>query len=203
MTVLNFFLQGLPLGLTAAVMPGPYQLFIFSEAAKKGWRKTLPLSLVPLLSDGPIILTLFFLLRQTPDWFLTLLKIVGGLFILYLAYGAYKSSSQRLDLDKQILQSYGLLKGVAMNFLNPNPWIFWSVVGIPILLEGLQHSTLTGLSYILGFYLSMIPTLIIMIVVFAVSTRFGPRLNQTLQKVAAVALAGFGIYQLYQGIINL
>lgn len=197
---LSFLLRGLPLGLTAAIMPGPYQLFIFSEAAKKGWRKALPLSVVPLLSDGPMIIILFFLLRQTPDWFLTLLKIVGGLFILYLAYGAYKSSSHILELDKQPVQSYGIFKGIAMNFLNPNPWIFWSVVGIPVLLEGLQHTTWTGLSFILGFYGSMIPTLVIMIVVFAIATRFGPKLNQRLQKIAALGLALFGIYQLYQGV---
>ena len=200
---LSFLLRGLPLGLTAAVMPGPYQLFIFSEAAKKGWRKALPLAIVPLLSDGPIIVILFFLLRQTPDWFLIALKILGGLFILYLAYGAYKSSSQMLNLDKQAVQSYGLFKGIAMNFLNPNPWIFWSVVGIPILLEGLQHSLATGLIFILGFYLTMIPMLVIMIFVFATSSRFGPRLNQSLQKIAAVALAAFGLYQLYQGVMSL
>jgi threonine/homoserine/homoserine lactone efflux protein len=200
---LTYLLRGLPLGLTAAVMPGPYQLFIFAEAAKKGWRKALPLAIVPLLSDGPIILLLFFLLRQTPDWFLTLLKILGGLFILYLAYGAYKSSSRILELEKQPIQSYGLLKGIAMNFLNPNPWIFWSVVGIPILLEGLQHSMLTAWSFILGFYVSMIPTLVMMIVVFATSSRFGPKLNQTLQKVAALLLAAFGLYQLYQGLVSI
>jgi threonine/homoserine/homoserine lactone efflux protein len=200
---LTFLLRGLPLGLTAAVMPGPYQLFIFSEAAKKGWRKTILLSIVPLLSDGPIILSLFFLLRQTPDWFLTLLKILGGLFILYLAYGAYKSSNQMLELNQQATQHYGLLKGIAMNFLNPNPWIFWSVVGIPILLEGLKHSTSVGLSFILGFYLAMIPTLVVMIIVFAVAQRLGPRLNQMLQRIAALLLAAFGLYQLYQGLVSI
>jgi threonine/homoserine/homoserine lactone efflux protein len=197
----SFLLRGLPLGFTAAVMPGPYQLFIFAEAAKKGWRKTILLSAVPLLSDGPMILLLFFLLRQTPDWFLTVLKIAGGLLILYLAYGAYQSSGNMLELENQAIQNYGLLKGMAMNFLNPNPWIFWSLVGIPILLEGLRHSTLVGFSFILGFYLAMIPTLVTMIIVFAIAQRLGPRLNQSLQKIAALLLAVFGFYQLYQGLM--
>jgi threonine/homoserine/homoserine lactone efflux protein len=197
----SFLLRGLPLGFTAAVMPGPYQLFIFAEAAKKGWRKTILLSAVPLLSDGPMILLLFFLLRQTPDWFLTVLKIAGGLLILYLAYGAYQSSGNMLELENQAIQNYGLLKGIAMNFLNPNPWIFWSLVGIPILLEGLRHSTLVGFSFILGFYLAMIPTLVTMIIVFAIAQRLGPRLNQSLQKIAALLLAVFGFYQLYQGLM--
>jgi threonine/homoserine/homoserine lactone efflux protein len=197
--MLLFFLRGLPFGLTAAVMPGPYQLFLFSEAAKHGWRKTWPLAFVPLLSDGPVILIVFAILSQVPEWFLTALKIVGGLFILYLAYGAFKASSQTLMLEGT-KPTQGLLKGVAMNFFNPNPWIFWSLTGVPILLEGWRQAANHGVSFIFGFYTAMIPTLFALVVIFAVAAHLGPKVNQTLQKIAALALAGFGIYQLVQGI---
>jgi threonine/homoserine/homoserine lactone efflux protein len=200
--MLLFFLRGLPFGLTAAVMPGPYQLFLFSEAAKHGWRKTWPLAFVPLLSDGPVILIVFAILSQVPDWFLTVLKIVGGLFILYLAYGAFKASSQQLSLENA-KPSQGLWKGVFMNFFNPNPWIFWSLTGVPILLEGFRQAASHGASFILGFYAAMIPTLLVLVVIFATAAYLGPKVNQNLQKVAALALAGFGIYQLVQGFLEL
>lgn len=197
-----FFLRGLPFGLTAAVMPGPYQLFLFSEAAKHGWRKTWPLAFVPLLSDGPIIVVVFLILSQVPDWFLTVLKIVGGLFILYLAYGAFKASSQQINLENA-KPSQGLWKGVLMNFFNPNPWIFWSLTGVPILLEGFREATSHGASFLLGFYTAMIPTLLVLVVIFATAAYLGPKVNQTLQKVAALVLAGFGVYQLAQGVLAL
>jgi hypothetical protein len=40
-----------------------------------------------------------------------------------------------------------------------------------------------------------------MIIVFAIAQRLGPRLNQSLQKIAALLLAVFGFYQLYQGLM--
>jgi threonine/homoserine/homoserine lactone efflux protein len=195
--MLFFFLRGLPFGLTAAVMPGPYQLFLFSEAAKHGWRKTWPLAFVPLLSDGPVILIVFAILSQVPTWFLTVLKIVGGLFILYLAYGAFKASSRQLELA-EAQPAQGILKGIVMNFFNPNPWIFWSLTGVPILLEGARQAASYGASFIVGFYTAMIPTLFALVVIFAVAAHLGPKVNQTLQRIAALALAGFGIYQLAQ-----
>jgi threonine/homoserine/homoserine lactone efflux protein len=199
--MLLFFLRGLPFGLTAAVMPGPYQLFLFSEAAQHGWRKTWPLAFVPLLSDGPVILIVFAILSQVPDWFLTVLKIVGGLFILYLAYGAFRASNQQLTLS-EAKPAQGLLKGIFMNFFNPNPWIFWSLTGVPILLEGFRQTANHGVSFIAGFYAAMIPTLLALVVIFATAAYLGPKVNQTLQKVAALALAGFGIYQLIQGVMD-
>jgi threonine/homoserine/homoserine lactone efflux protein len=197
-----FFLRGLPFGLTAAVMPGPYQLFLFSEAAKHGWRKTWPLAFVPLLSDGPVILIVFAILSQVPNWFLIVLKIVGGLFILYLAYSAFKVSNQQLELDKA-KPTQGIFKGVVMNFFNPNPWIFWSLTGVPILLEGFRQTASHGISFIAGFYTAMIPTLLALVVIFATAAYLGPKVNQALQKVAALALAGFGIYQLIQGVMDI
>jgi threonine/homoserine/homoserine lactone efflux protein len=200
--MLFFFLRGLPFGLTAAVMPGPYQLFLFSEAAKHGWRKTWPLAFVPLLSDGPVILIVFAILSQVPDWFLTILKIVGGLFILYLAYGAFRASNQQLELS-ETKSTQGILKGVVMNFFNPNPWIFWSLTGVPILLEGARQAVSHGVSFIVGFYAAMIPTLFALVVIFAVTAHLGPKVNQRLQKIAALALVGFGIYQFVRGIAEI
>jgi hypothetical protein len=60
-----------------------------------------------------------------------------------------------------------------------------------------------GASFILGFYTAMIPTLLALVVIFATAAYLGPKVNQTLQKVAALALAGFGIYQLVQGFLAL
>jgi threonine/homoserine/homoserine lactone efflux protein len=44
----------------AAVQPGPLQAFLLSRAAADGWKRTLPASLGPLLSDVlPALLALF------------------------------------------------------------------------------------------------------------------------------------------------
>ncbi|NJN98663.1 MAG: LysE family transporter [Anaerolineales bacterium] len=81
-------MQGLTLGLSATAAPGPFQAFLLGQALKHGWKQTLPATLAPLVSDGPIIFLVLLVLTQTPLWFLNGLQIVGGLFVLYLAKGS-------------------------------------------------------------------------------------------------------------------
>ncbi len=140
--MLAYFIRGLILGLPAAAQPGPFQAYLLSQSLKNGWRRTLPAALAPLLSDGPIVALVLLVLTQLPPTFLSLLQIVGGLFILYLAWGAWGSfrhfqppTAAPTDATRQ-----SVLEASVMNLLNPNPYLFWSAVGGPILLEGWRAS---------------------------------------------------------------
>ena len=85
-----YLFQGAGYRLAAASQPGPFQTYIISQTLTRGWKRTLPVVLAPLVSDGPIILVCLFTLSQVPAWLQRFLYIAGGLFILYLAYGTYK-----------------------------------------------------------------------------------------------------------------
>lgn len=85
-----------------------------------------------------------------------------------------------------------------MNFVNPNPWIFWSLTGVPILLEGLKSSPYHAMIFLIGFYVAMASVNIAQIILFASAARVGPKFNHTLQKSAALGLALFGLYQMYR-----
>ena len=86
-----YIIQGVGYGFAAAIQPGPFQTYIIAQTLTRGWKPTLPAALAPLISDGPIIALCLLVLSQVPIWFQRFLYIAGGLFILYLAYGAYKS----------------------------------------------------------------------------------------------------------------
>lgn len=194
--MLTLFLQGLTLGLSAAALPGPFQAFLLSEALKHGWRRTLPLALSPLLSDGPIIILISFVLTQLPPIFLQVLKLGGGLFILYLAYGAAVSFLNFTARPQEDAAYAGLFKGAVLNFLNPNPWLFWSLVGAPILVEAWRQSETLGLWFLLSFYGVFILALAGLIILFALAGALGPKVSRTLVGVSALALASFGLYQI-------
>ena len=83
--MLVYLTQGLLLGGMAAAQPGPFQAYLLSQTLKNGWRRTMWAAFAPLLSDGPIVILVVLILTQTPDWFLTLLRVAGGGFLLYLA----------------------------------------------------------------------------------------------------------------------
>ena len=86
-----YILQGIGYGFAAAAQPGPFQTYLISQTLLNGWKRTLPAAFAPLLSDGPIIAFSLLLLSQVPPWFQRFLYIAGGVFVLYLAYGNYKS----------------------------------------------------------------------------------------------------------------
>jgi threonine/homoserine/homoserine lactone efflux protein len=202
--VLPFLLQGLTLGFSAAVQPGPFQAYLLSQTLKLGPRRALPLTLAPLFSDGPIIALILFLLVQMPAWLVRGLQVVGGLFLLYLAYRAFRSAQVSTVLTAEALAARGpgrgLLESTLMNLLNPNPYLFWSLAGGAVLLEAWRQSPLYALSFLAMFYVTMIGGMITFIFVFAAAQRLSPRLTRTLNLAAALALAGFGLFQLWRGL---
>jgi threonine/homoserine/homoserine lactone efflux protein len=202
--VFAFFLQGLVLGIPAAATPGPLQAYFLSQTLRVGWQKTLPSVFAPLLSDGPIILLVLLILTRIPDWLLQSLKVVGGIFILYLAIVAIVGFRQsEINSDKVTESSHkGILRATATNLLNPNPYIFWSLVAGPILLTAWRESVVYGASFMLGFYATFIGGLTFFILLFALAGRIGPKMVKVFSIIAIVALIFFGIYQIGSGLLG-
>ena len=165
----------------------------------------MPAALAPLVSDGPIIVLVLLVLTQTPDWFLSVLQILGGLFILYLAWGAYVAArSVNVTLEKPAKATgQNFLKAMLMNALSPGPYLFWGLIAGPIVIEGWRQSPALGLSFVLGFYLTLIGGFATLIILFGTASQLGPRIGKILGFVAAIALLGFGLYQLWRGMSTL
>jgi threonine/homoserine/homoserine lactone efflux protein len=199
-----YLLQGIGYGLAAASQPGPFQTYIISQTLTRGWKRTLSAAFAPLVSDGPIILVCLLVLSQVPAWLQRFLYMAGGLFILYLAYGTFRSwknfDSQTPQPESTGRQS--VLKAALMNVLNPNPYIFWTLVTGPILIKGWRETPVNGIGFLAGFYLTMIASLVGIILVFGLASRFGPKVNRTLLVISAIALFCFGLYQLWLGVMG-
>jgi threonine/homoserine/homoserine lactone efflux protein len=199
-----YLLQGIGYGLAAASQPGPFQTYLISQTLTRGWKRTLPAALAPLVSDGPIILLCLLLLSQVPVWLQRGLHFAGGLFILYLAYAAFKSWRNFDPQNAQVESSpaTSVLQAALMNALNPNPYIFWTLVTGPILLAGWRETPINGIGFLAGFYITMVLCLVAIILVFGTAARLGPQVNRGLLMVSTIALFGFGIYQLWLGVFN-
>jgi threonine/homoserine/homoserine lactone efflux protein len=197
-----YVLQGIGYGLTAASQPGPFQTYLISQTLTHGWKRTLPATLAPLISDGPIILLCLLVLSQIPAWLQRGLNLAGGIFILYLAYDIYKSWKNSDPAVPAPITATGtsVLKAAMMNTLNPNPYIFWTLVTGPVLLKGWNESPIHGIGFVSAFYTTMISGLIAIVLVFGFAQRLGPKLSRTMLGISAVALSCFGMYQLWLGI---
>jgi threonine/homoserine/homoserine lactone efflux protein len=197
--MLAFLLQGLSLGFSASVSPGPLLAFLLSQTLNSGPRRSLPLTLAPLASDGPIIALILLVLTQTPDWFLRGLKVAGGLFLLYLAYGAWRAARRAQAVAVEVGSPRSFADAVLMNAISPGPWVFWSTVGGPALLDGWAVSPAHAASFGFGFYLTLIGGTAGFVLLFAAAHRLDPRLTRALNYLAALALLGYGVWQLWRG----
>jgi threonine/homoserine/homoserine lactone efflux protein len=202
MRLILYLLQGITLALYATIMPGPLQAFLISYVLKNGWKRTLPSAFAPIMTDGPILALILFLLTQTPQWFLDMLRIAGGLFILYLARGiflTFRRSGPTLEPDEGAARK-GFFSAIAINALNPNPYIFWSVVGGPIVLSGWRESATLGISFLAAFFCTFICGLAALIILFATAGKVDPKISWMLSTIAFIALLIFGLYQIVVGV---
>lgn len=201
-SILTFFLQGAAIGITAAVSPGPFQTYLISQSLTGGFRRAAPVAFAPLVTDLPIILLSLFLLDRMPPYFLRLISLAGGLFVLYLAWGLWKSWQAGPDPGEAQATSAGgsLARGALANFLSPGPYLFWALVNGPILLSALRQSTSYGVAFLVGFYGLMILTLLGIAMLFAQARRLGPRVVRALTLASTIILVVFAGLLLKQAI---
>lgn len=193
------FLQGFALGFPAAAQPGPLQTFYIAETLRYGWRRTLPAALAPLLSDGPILALVLWALTQLPDGLLQALRLAGSGLLLYLAWSAWQQARQpRTVVLEPTTPRRSLFKATLLNLLNPNPYLFWSTVAGPLLLENWREQTSQGVLFLLGFYGTLVGGLGIIILLFGAVEQFDRqgRVSRALAYLSALFLAGFGVIQL-------
>jgi threonine/homoserine/homoserine lactone efflux protein len=199
--MLPHVILGATYGFAAAVQPGPFQAYLVSSTLSHGLRRTLPAVLAPLLSDVPIISLVLLVLTQVPPTVLNALRLAGGAFLLYLAGGAFAAfrayESPTAGSSAQAAQT--LVKAAVVNLLNPNPYISWSLVLGPLLLQAWRAAPASGLALLASFYLAMMVTTSLILVPFAGARSLGPRVGRGMVGLSAAALAAFGVCQLWAG----
>lgn len=196
-------IQGATLGFSAAASPGPYQAFLLAQVLRNGTLRSLPLALAPLVSDGPIIALMLLVLTRAPPALLRGLQLAGGAFLLWVAFGLLRSLRRAgapglAPAAEPPRRAF--LRGVAMNALGPGPWVFWSLVSGPILVRSWNAAPVRGLAFLLGFYLLLCGGNAALLVVFGTAHRLGPAASRALSGLSALALGGFGLWQLWQGV---
>jgi len=68
------------------------------------------------------------------------------------------------------------------------------------LLKGWREAPANGIGFLAGFYAAMILSLAGIIVLFGTARQLGPKVNRAMLGMSVVALACFGLYQLWLGV---
>lgn len=181
-----------------AIQPGPLQAFLLSQVAQRGWRRTLPASFSPALSDGPIAVLVLLILRRLPVGMERFLQAAGGFLLLYLAWAAF-SHLRTQALEAAVAEGSAprtVFQAAAVNILNPNPYLGWTLVLGPKVLSAWAQSRSHAVALAVSFYATMILTLAMIILLFGAARFLGAHGRRRLQAMSAGALALLGIFQL-------
>lgn len=196
--MLKYVFLGGSIAFAAAVQPGPLQAFLLSRVAASGWRRTLPAALSPVISDGPIALLVLLVLHRLAGGFENLLKAAGGLVLLYFAWrtlAAWRSVQRGATVEAPSAPRT-LIQAVAVNLVNPGPYLGWSLVLGPLAIEAWRLSPGCAVALVASFYASMVATLALTIVLFGATSVLGPKGRRVLLLASSLVLAGLGGYQL-------
>src|SRR5918912_1905603 len=91
------------------------------------------------------------LLANLPAGFLPALSLVGGIFLLYL--GTTTLLAARRPMPSQPASpTGGLVKGLLARGLSPNPYLFWFLVGGPLLVQAGPERWW----FLLGYYTTIV-----------------------------------------------
>lgn len=201
-------LLGLSLGLSAGLSPGPLMTLVITTTLRDGFWHGLRVAAAPFVTDLPIILLSVFVLNLLPPWTLAVIGVVGGAYVVYLGWETVRSartaSSQLMagaPAGDATSGRQSLLRGAAVNALNPHPYLFWATVGGPTLLAAFNQSPLQGALFLLGFYVALIGSKVaVAALVHSQSRRFSAVWYQRVLVLLGLLLIALGLWLGWQAV---
>lgn len=210
MTLLATLAAGVVFGLALAAPPGPMNAIIAEESVLRGWTAGFRAGLGAMTADA-----IFFVLalagvvafiRRLPRLQDTMF-LVGGVLMLYFAYGAVRSARQQFR-SASIPESRGFSKAFVLSLTNPYQILFWLTAGVGLLTPGrvdvlaYASDAFEGLVVVETGHPALIAGLfggiVCWIVGFPAALTAAESRMETLAPVvaygSAAVLAGFGVY---------
>ncbi|NWF86840.1 LysE family translocator [Candidatus Bathyarchaeota archaeon] len=148
----EFLISGIVLGFVAGISPGPLLALVFSETLKQGKIEGIKVAVAPLITDLPIVLFVLFILLNLVryNFVIGIISLFGAVFLVYL--GVENLRVEIKELEAKLDKKNGLKRGIIVNLLNPNPYLFWFFIGGPIIFRSLEMRISTTALFIVGFY---------------------------------------------------
>ncbi len=120
------------------------------------------------------------------------------MLLLYLAWSAFREWRREAvaGAAQPASPPRTLLQAAAVNILNPNPYLAWTLVLGPALVAAWRQQPSHALALVVSFYATMVVALAATIVLFGTTGLLGPRGRRLLVLLSAIVLGGLGLYRL-------
>lgn len=201
---LEFAAYGTLLGVSAGVSPGPLSTLVISHTLQHGAKEGMKVAVSPILTDLPIIALGLLLFTNLADlnMALGLVSFFGFLFISFLAWQSV--TFQPVEIEFKAVAPRSFTKGMLVNFLSPNPYVFWLGVGVPMVLDAYQSGIVPPIVFALCFFVLIIVSkgLLAVLVGRSRSLLRGAAYIWVMRSLGLL-LFGFALKLLYDGLVRL
>ena len=174
---------------------------VITQTLRFGLADGIKVALAPLLTDI-LIITLALVFVSQLHWLKPLLggiTLLGAAFLIYLAIENFKV--RRIELPEEQVEPHSFWTGVVANLLNPHPYLFWVTIGAPTLLKAVGVSVLAAVLFIVGFYVCLIGSKILIAWLVARSRSFlGSQAYVYINRLLGFALVAFALLFLRDGL---
>lgn len=179
----SLFLSMLGFLWVAAITPGPNNMLLTTSGANFGFLRSLWLMLGIILGMQSILLLVAFgvggMILVYPALHLVL-KALGSLYLLWLAWKIATAAYERLDVAAPIARPLRLYQGWLLQFLNPKAWL--------MALGSVASFSLAGGAYHHSILLIGVGILLVNVVSGAIWLGFGTAIGRLLRSRRAWAL---------------
>ena len=150
-TIIYFITSGVLLGLSGGLSPGPLTALVISQTLRFGAREGMLVALAPILTDAPLVIAAGLLVSAVAGMnaILGVLSVLGALVVGYLAWDAYNAQIPSVE---NAGEPRSIMKSIAVNLVNPHPYVFWFMVGGPLVASALEKGGTHLVSFLVGFF---------------------------------------------------
>lgn len=199
--MIHYLTMGLILGLSAGLAPGPLLTLVISETLAHDIRAGIRVALAPLVTDVPIIVLTIFILSRLSGFhgILGVISLVGG--VLLMVMGVQGLLTRGVALTPARTRPQSLAKGILVNILNPQPYLFWLSVGAPTMTRAKAVHLFAAVAFVASFYFLLVGSKISLAVLVGKSKKvLTGRIYIYTMKILGLALCALSVFLFRDGL---
>ncbi len=155
--VLGLAAAGIALGLIEGIRPGPLLTMVIRETLTGGLSAGARAAAAPIFTDGPLIVASVLLsgwIAEQPT-ILFMISVLGAGFLIWFGIDCFRIESPDPNIGQQEVTG-SFRRGVITNLLNPNVYVFWFLIGGPLMASAADDEPLAPVAYAISFLISII-----------------------------------------------
>ena len=194
--ILGLALAGAAFGITEGIKPGPLLTMVIRETLSGGLRAGLWTAAAPIFTDGPLVIVSLFAAAwiATNPSALLLITVAGAIFLAQMGYECFGLEPPDVIADAPP-PTGSFLRGAITNLLNPNVYVFWFLIGGPLMASAADEEILAPVAYAITFLVTiMLTKATIAYAVNRASGNISTTIYRRLLAICGMIMIGFSLY---------